>query len=196
MVGQEVPSLREGGGTVTLRDAADAKEWQEAVKSILIREVQDRASRKADDVKPMMETLHGSIGLFQNNADLVPGTKQFDLDLANRFADLAKPYELRVEEKLVGYTIPVQPLVNQVRSQLAAERAARATTAAPAAPAAAAAPTAQQQRAAEQQRNQVGQFANPDAPQAGIASKAGAGAADEGDFSTLFGTIGLPHLRI
>lgn len=192
LVGTQVPSLK-GEGLETLRDSADAKEWQEAVKGILTKEILDRASRKAEDVAPMMETLHASVGLFQNNTDLVPGTKQFDRELANRFSSYAKSYEMRVEGKLVGYTIPVQPLVDQVRKQLVAERAAKT----PAAPAAPAAPTAQQARAAEQARNQVGQFQNPDAPQAGIASKAGAGGSDTGgDFSALFGTIGLPEFRI
>lgn len=193
LVGQKVPSLK-GEGEELLRDSADAAEWQEAVKGILMREIQDRAGRRAEDVAPMMETLHASVGLFQNNNDLVPGTKQFDLELANRFAALAKPYELRVEGKLNGYQIPVQPLVDQVRSQLVAERAAKAATA-PAAPAAAAAPTAAQARAAEQARNQVGQFAG-DAPQAGIASKAGGSGGAGEDFSTLFGTLGLPGLQI
>ena len=35
----------------------------------------------------------------------------------------------------------------------------------------------------------------PEPPQAGIPSKAGSGAEKE-DFSTLFGTIGLPNLQI
>lgn len=193
LIGQQVPSLK-GEGMETLRDSADAQEWQEAVKGILVREVQDRAGRRADDVAPMMETLHASVGLFQNNVDLVPGTKQFDKELADRFATYAKAYELRVEGKLQGYNIPVQPLVDQVRTQLVAERAAKAATA-PAAPAAAAAPTAAQARAAEQARNQVGQFQG-EAPQAGIASKAGGSGATGEDFSTLFGTLGLSGLQI
>jgi len=195
LVGTQVPNLRDDGGTVTLRDSADAKDWQEAVKTILVKEVQDRAGRRSEDVAPMMETLHASVGLFQNNVDLVPGTKQFDKELADRFATYAKAYEHRVDGKLVGYQIPVQPLVDQVRTQLVAERAAKAASA-PAAPApTAAATTAAQQRAAEQQRNRVGQFAT-DAPQAGIQSKAGGGGETGDDFSALFGTIGLPGLVI
>jgi hypothetical protein len=103
----------------------------------------------------------------------VPGTKDFDVDLANRFATMATPYELRVEGKLQGYTIPVQPLIENIRNQLIKER--ENTPAAPAAPAAPKAP--------------------PEPPQAGIPSKAGAGS-DAEDFSTLFGTIGLPNLKI
>lgn len=192
LVGTQVPSLK-GEGMETLRDSADATEWQDAVKGILVKDVQDRAGRMAEGVAPMMETLHASVGLFQNNIDLIPGTKQFDRELADRFATYAKSYELRVEGKLTGYTIPVQPLVNQVRQQLVAERATKAAAAAPAAPVA---PTAAQARAAEQARNQVGQFENPDAPQAGIASKAGGGGAGGEDFSVLFGTLGLSGLQI
>lgn len=186
LVGTEVPSPT-GNGMEVLRDSADAKEWQDAIKHQLAQEVRDRASRKADDVRPMMETLHSSVALFQRNPDLVPRTKQFDKELAERFVELAKPYELRVEGKLTGYTIPVQPLVEQVRAQLQASRAAAATPPAP---------TPQQQRAADQARNDAGQFHNPDGPQAGIPSKAGASGDDAEDFSTLFGTIGLPNLRI
>lgn len=190
-MGTQVPSLK-GEGMETLRDSADATEWQDAVKGILVKDVQDRAGRLAEDVAPMMETLHASVGLFQNNLDLVPRTKQFDRDLADRFASLAKPYEMRVEGKLTGYTIPVQPLVDQVRTQLKAERATKAASA----PAAPAAPTAAQARAAEQTRNQVGQFQNPEAPQAGIASKAGGGGAGGENFDVLFGTLGLSGLQI
>lgn len=95
-------------------------------------------------------------------------------------ATLAQPYEHRVDGKLHGYSIPVQPLVTQLRATLAAERAAKAAPAAQTAPAAV----------------QVVQAAPVvEAPQAGIPSKAGAGA-DQEDYSVLFGTIGLPNLRI
>ena len=189
LVGTDVPSLK-GEGMETLRDSQDAKDWQEAVKQELSKEVGDRVSRKVDDQRPLMETLHNSVELFRNNPDLIPNTRQFDRELADKFAELVKPYELRVDGKLQGYTIPVQPFVTQLRQQLTAGRAA--------APAAPAAPTVQQQRAQQQQRNDVGQFAadEDDAPQAGIPSRAGQSSDSEEDFSTLFGTIGLPTLRI
>lgn len=176
LVGTQVPAIGKEG-TETLRDTNDAREWQEAVKSILVEEVRDRAGRKLDESKDFLQTVHASIELFQNNVDLVPGTKNFDIELANRFAKLAAPYELRVDEKLQGYSIPVQPIIDQLRTQLTAERAAK-----PAAPAAAAKVPAAPAR-------QV------DPPQAGISSKAGSGGSGE-DFSTLFGTIGLPNLQI
>ena len=170
-------------GMETLRDTNDAREWQEAVKHILVSEVRDRASRAMDENADFLSTVHASIELFQNNADLIPGTKDFDVELANRFATLAAPYELRVDEKLQGYSVPVQPLINQLRTQIAAERSAKPP--APAAPPpAAGAPPAPPAAPSP-----------PDPPQAGIASKAGAGSANE-DFSTLFGTIGLPNLQI
>lgn len=193
LVGQEVPSMV-GEGMETLRDSADARDWQEAAKQQLAGEIKDRAERKADEVKPMMQTLHASVALFRQNHDLIPNTRQFDRELADRFAALSKPYELRVEGKLSGFSIPVQPLVDSVRAQLVAERAAKATPPAPAAPAGQ--PTPQQQRAAEQVRNNVGQFHNPDAPQAGIPSKAGMSGEAAEDFTALWGTLGLPNLRL
>jgi hypothetical protein len=193
LVGKEVPSMV-GEGMEILRDSADAKDWQDAAKQQLAAEVKARAERKSDEVKPMMQTLHASIALFQQNHDLIPNTRQFDRELADRFAAISKPYELRVEGKLNGFSIPVQPLVDAVRAQLTAERAAKAAPPAPAAPAGQ--PTPQQQRAAEQTRNDVGQFHNPDAPQAGIPSKAGMSGESAEDFSTLWGTLGLPNLRL
>lgn len=191
LVGTEVPSLTKDGMEI-LRDGADAKEWQDAVRQKLAEEVRDRTSRKADDVKPMMATLHASIDLFKNNPDLIPGTKQYDADLAKEFVELVKPYELRVDGKLNGYSIPVQGMITQIRQRIAGTRAAAAA----AAPAAPQAPTPQQQRAAEQARNQQGQFNNPDAPQAGIPNKAG-NSADQGeDMSAFWGTLGLPGLTL
>lgn len=190
LVGQEVPAIGKGDGAMeTLRDSEDAESWQSAVKAELIKEVQDRAGRKSEDSNTNMSAVHASIELFQNNSDLIPGTRQFDKDLANRFATLATPYELRVDGKLYGYTIPPQPLITQLRSQLVAERAAAAAPALPTGAPAAGAPG----RSPAAPAAVVTPVVDP--PQAGISSKAGAGSEAE-DFSTLFGTIGLPNLRI
>lgn len=181
LVGTEVPSLTGPEGSMeTLRDVNDAREWQDAVKSLLTEEVRERATRSLEENKGILETVHASIELFAQNKDMVPGTRQFDRQLADRFAAMAKPYELRVDGKLHGFSIPVQPLIDSLRAQLTAERAA-----APAAPAAAAAAATGRPPAKP-----------ADPPQAGIGSKAGSSSDDAEDFSTLFGTLGLPNLRI
>jgi hypothetical protein len=178
LVGQQVPALNgEDGQMETLRDANDAREWQEAIKSLLAEEIQDRANTALEANGDILGTVHQSIEIFTKNADLVPGTKQFNRQLADRFAAMAKPYELRVEGRLHGYTIPVQPLIDQLRTQLASQR--------PAAPAAPAAPA----------KRGPGRPKKEDQPQAAIRSKAGAGA-DSEDFSALFGTLGLPDLKL
>lgn len=184
LVGQQVPAIgREG--METLRDTNDAREWQEAVKQILVEEVNDRAARAQEENRDYLANVHASIDLFKNNADLIPGTKDFDRELADEFTTLAKPYELRVDGKLQGYSIQVQPIIDQLRTQVAARRQAAAKSAPP--------------EAASTRRPAAtgGAPARPaaDPPQAGIPSKAGHGA-DSEDFSTLFGTIGLPNLQI
>src|SRR5690606_17112873 len=164
LIGKEVPAAdgsTNADGTPRmerLRDAQDAASWQDAVKHQLAAEVKSRTDARVEEMRDTFEVVHASIDLFRNNADLIPGSKQFDRELADQFATIAKDYELRSNGKLVGYSVPVQPLINQLRSQLAATRAA------PAAPAAPAGPTPQQQRVAEQPRTPTGQF---DGPQAG-----------------------------
>lgn len=158
LVGQEVPSPS-GEGMERLRDSADARDWQDAIKHLLKDTVVARAEQRATEAQDTFATIHSSIDLFRANPDLVPGTKQFDRQLADEFVALAKAYELRVDGKLTGYSVPVQPLIAQLRTQIQARRAAT-----PAAPSPAA------QRAAEQPRTPTGQW---DAPQAGIGSKAG-----------------------
>lgn len=182
LVGQEVPALQ-GEGMETLRDAADAREWQEAVKQLLTDEVTERATVKMEETKGIIDTVHQSIELFTKNPDMVPGTRQFDRQLADRFAATVKPYELRVDGKLHGYTIPVQPLVEQLRASLAAERASAGTGA----PAAATKPAAARGGA---------QATTDEPPQRGIGTKAGSSSEEPDDFSTLFGTLGLPNLKI
>lgn len=182
LVGQQVPAIGKEG-METLKDTADAREWQEAVKQLLGEEVISRASVKLDENRDFLTTVHASIDLFKNNVDLIPNTKGFDKDLADRFATFAKPYELRVDGKLQGYSVPVQPIVDQLREQLTKERATAPAAASP---------------AAGTVTTSTGGASTPppvDPPQAGVASKAGSGAEKE-DFSTLWGTIGLPDLTL
>lgn len=183
LVGQQVPSLV-GEGMEILRDSSDAKEWQEAVRQTLIDEVRSRAQQESEANAPMAERLIQSVDLFVKNKDLVPYTKEFDIKLANRFGRLAKPYEQRIDGKLVGYTVPVQGLIDQLREQLAEERSAAATT-----PPAAAAPTSAPAAA-------PAPAAPAEAPQAGITSRAGNSSEQLEDYSTLFGTLGLPNFRL
>ena len=157
----------------TLKDTADAKEWQEAVKTILIAEIREKATVKMEESADFLQTVHASIDLFKNNPDLIPGTKGFNRKLADSFASMMAPYEVRVDGKLQGYSIPVQPIIENLRKTAAAVPA-------PVAAPPAAAPV---------------RSAAPEPPQAGIQSKAGSSSEKE-DFSTLFGTIGLPNLQI
>ena len=147
LIGAEVPSIS-GEGMETLRSSEDARDWQEAMKALLVQEIRGRAEKMADEDRTTIQTVHASIELFQNNSDLVPGTKQFDKELADQLVRVAKPYEVRVDGKLYGFNIPLQPLIEQLRAQLKEDRAKKAAVAetppaAEAAPAAApAAPTA------------------------------------------------------
>ena len=179
LVGQTVPSVQ-GEGEEVLRSSEDARNWQEAVKQILAAEVQSQARQLAEADRGTLDIVHGAVELFQNNSDLVPGTKQFDKELADRFAAVAEPYEFRVDGKLTGYTLAAQPLIDSLRKKLEVERSAK--QAAP--PAAAPAPKAK--APAKKPEHQ---------PQKGITSKPGQ-VGEEEDFSTLFGTLGLPGLRI
>lgn len=194
LVGTQVPSIR-GEGMETLRDSADAQDWQAATKQLLMEEVEDRANRSSEANRSFMETLHQSIDLFQRNADLVPGTREFDRELADQFVELVRPYEVRVDGKLHGYSVPVQPMVDQLRKQIISRRAAAAATP-PVAPAGKAAPAAQAGAVAPGTAAPAVQATPPaDGPQAGIQSKAGA-STDAEDYSTLWGTLGLPPMRL
>jgi hypothetical protein len=163
-------------GMERLKDSNDAKEWQEAVRSQLIAQIKESAEAKMEESRGFLETVHASIDLFKNNKDLIPGTKNFDRELADTFAKMMTPYEVRVEGRLQGYSIPVQPIIESLRNQVVEKRKVEEP---PKGPVAALPPTPRR----------------TEPPQAGIQSKAGTNAEPE-DFSTLFGTIGLPNLQI
>ena len=180
LVGTKVPAIGKEGEEV-LRDSNDAKEWQEAVRGILVQEIEESARLKLEEQDGYMQTLHAAIDLFKNNTDLIPGTKTFNRALADEFAKIAEPYEVRNDGKLQGYSIPVQPIIEALRSKLSAAASATVETAGSSSPA-----------------TPPGADSRPPAaepPQAGIPSKAG-NSSEKEDFSTLFGTIGLPNLQI
>lgn len=184
LAGQRVPKLDGSDGDELLKDAADAKEWQDALKHVLVEEIQSRVAKIQADQSGFLDTVHASIDLFKNNSDLVPYTKDFDVELASRFAEMATPYELRVEGKLQGYSIPVQPLIDQLRARISTERAAAPPAQAPAADkGAAGAPPAPAAPA-------------PDPPQAGIPNKAGNSGEQGEDMSAFWGTLNLPNLTL
>lgn len=168
LVGKELPSIDGSDGTITLRSADEIKQWQEAVQTILQREMEASVEQRRQDSNEVLDVVHASIQMFQDNPDLVPGSKSYNKELAVQFVKTAEPYALRMNGKLTGYSIPVQGLIDQTRAQVAAR-----ATAAPAAPAkkAAAAPAKR--------------------PQAGITSKAGASGADGEDFAPMWKALGI-----
>lgn len=66
LVGRQVPRVG-AEGTETLRDSTDAKEWRDAVKTVLVQEIKERAVRRAEEAGDGLRVLHASIELFQNN---------------------------------------------------------------------------------------------------------------------------------
>lgn len=181
LVGERVPDLRGGSEPVLLRDSADAREWQEAAKTLIEAEIQSRVASKTEEVKPMLSVIQESLLMFRNNPDLMPNTKEFDKQLADRIADLAGDYELRVNGKLYGYQVDVQPLINKVRAQLNQERGAAGAT------------TNRQQQVAQQPRQPNGQF---DGPQAGIPSKAGTSGEAGDDYSAFWDSMGMKGMIV
>jgi hypothetical protein len=178
LVGTQVPAIGKEG-METLKDSQDAKEWQEAVRELLIQEVDDGTRKLAETASGQIQMLHASIDLFKNNSDLIPGTRTFNKQLADEFAKIAEPYEVRQDGKLRGYSIPVQPIIDGLRAKMAT-------------------PGNVQEPNQSSASKPPGAGVNPpaaDPPQAGIPSKAGASSERE-DFSALFGTIGLPNLQI
>lgn len=177
LVGDTVPSLIEGKPDIVLKDVAEVEAWQGHLKQILVDELRGKTTKALEENSDYLNTLHASIEIFQNNTDLIPGTKDFDLELANRFSDMAQPYEIRVDEKLHGYSIPVQAIIDKIRAGLVKERAGAPETKGKDDKAGEAAASGKTPAVEEQ-------------PQTGITSKAGGGGEAE-NFDTLFGTLGF-----
>jgi len=183
LIGKEVPSLIDDK-TIVLKDSQQAADWQAHLKSILDNEFNARVDASMESARDLQVTLSQSVELFRSNPDLVPGTKQFNKQLADDFATMAKPYELRLDGKLLGYSIEVQPMIGFLRQKLGATTPTpvAGAGATPSAAAPAASPAA-------------------DPPQAGIQSRAGnssGGDKDAEDLEALFNTLpGAPgNLRI
>ena len=177
----KVPDVSESaadGASITLRDSKDAAEWQDAVKSLLTEEISSRADTVLDSQQGEIVMVRDSIKLFQDNKDLIPYTKGFDRELADRFAATVKGYEVRGENgKLRGYAVPVQPLINQLRTTIHAERkASPASTTAPVKKAAAKPPAR--------------------GPQGAIRSRSASTTDGAEDYSALFGTLGNSGFRL
>ena len=180
LVNTEVPSMT-GEGMERLRDSNDAKDWQDAVKAQLLGEIQERGAQLQEEQGTNLRIMHGSIEMFQNNRDLVPGTRQFDKQLADNVMKFARPYMLRDDNnKLIGFSIPIQPLIEQEREVLAHSRKA-----APPPPTAQAAPGSSGKTGAAQTPAQKARQ-----PQAGLRSKAGQSSEAE-NFDALFSTLGF-----
>jgi len=191
LVGTEVPDLRPNAqpqDKVKLLDTQMARDYQEALSQQIENEIQSRVDSRTEQVRPLLGVIQESVQMFQNNPDLVVGSKQFDPDLAERFASMASAYEYKLNDKVIGYQVNVQPLINSIRSQLEKERGADGVVQQQA-------QTARQQQAAAQAREQeTGRFSGP---QAGIPSTAQqTGAAAEDDMSTFWAGVGMPDVTI
>lgn len=190
LVGQEVPSVRLGAPAdemTKILDTQMARDWQQTVASIIEDEVNDKVQQKVDAVRPMTSVIQESALLFQNNPDLIIGTKGFDPELAERFTRLASAYEVKTAKGVIGYGVNVQPLINELRAGLSKERGASGARAEDRA-------VAQRAAAAAQPRTEGGQF---DSPQAGISSKSGMSGEPGDDYSAFWSATGLaPGLTI
>ncbi len=173
LVGKSLPAIDGSDETLVFRTAAEVEQWQGAVQTILKRELEAGIAERRQNSNEVLDVVHASIQMFQDNPDLVPGSKSFNKELAAQFVRTAEPYALRMNGKLTGYSIPVQGLINQVRAQVAAKAPAAAPAKAPA------------KKAAPGSR-----------PQAGIPSKAGASGGSTEDYSPMWNALGITSAPI
>lgn len=173
LVGQELPAIDGTDGTLIFGTVQEARDWQDAVKTILRREVQLHVQQQQEEYSDVRETLHSSIQLFRDNPDLIPGSQGFNKELADEVAKMARPYALKMDGKLTGYSIPIQGIVDQVRGNLKARAAA-----APAAP-----PPAPAKR-------------KTSPPQGGLPSRAASDSGGDEDFSPMWKVFGIDSAPI
>lgn len=170
LVNMTLPSLRSDakpGDTERILDSAMARDYQEAMQKIFDREVEDVVNQRQQEVEPQLALLQRTYVMFQKNPDIVPGSKTFDKELADRFAKVAGSYTYKQNGKALGYSIDVQPLIDNIRDTLQAERKSKPDRS-----------ETQRQAVLNQPRQPNGQF---DSPQQGLLSKPGRVGTGEGN---------------
>jgi hypothetical protein len=188
LVGVKVPNLQNPDGPDELiRDSDDAREWQEAARGLIDGALNDAVEQKMKAAAPTLSVFQESIMMFRNNPDIMPGSAEFDKELAEEFTAIAGDYVIKANGKKIGYQMNVQPLLNKLRERRAAAAGGNAVVAQQQQAAAA----ARQAQAAAQARTQQGQFTKPDGPQAAIPTKAGSSGDTEDDYSSFMSAAGL-----
>ena len=176
LIGDTVPSVKAGGAPEVLKTSEDARDWQEAVRGIITEQVTNRTSALMNDARPLLGTLQDSVNLFRSNRDLIPGTAEYNPQLAKQFIEMTKAYLFVADGKPLGWRVDVQPILDSIRQSLGA-----------------AAPTARQEQVASQPRATDGKW---DAPQAGIPSRTGSSGAEEEDYSAFWKTVGMSDMNL
>lgn len=174
-----------------IRDGQQARDYIEGASKLIERGVEDLVGTKNRELQPLRSVIQESFLLFQNNPDIVEGSKTFDKELATRFASMAQSFAFIHNGQTIGYQGNVQPMLNELRTNLAKERGASGERVN-------AAQRAEQQRqvAAQQQRQPNGQFQGQQ-PQAGIPSTQGMSAdkGEDDDYGAFWQASGAAHLR-
>jgi len=197
LVGTEVPSIQRGaqpGQKMRITDSTQARQYIEDASKLIERGVDDLVGQKNQELKPLRSVIQESFLLFSNNPDIVEGSKTFDKELATRFASMASAFAFIHNGQTIGYQGNVQPMLNELRANLAKERGASGERVSQEQRA-----EAQRQVAAGQARTPGGQFQAPQGqqPQAGIPSTQGFTPAD-GDaeeYGAFWQASGVNHLR-
>jgi hypothetical protein len=184
LAGRKVPNPIQGQPDILLRDSSEARDWQEATKQLMEKEVDRFVQQRQRDVAPVMSVVQDSVMLFQNNPDLIPGGNQFDRELATRVMEIGQNYIYKVGDRVIGFHANMQPIINAVRADLAKSRAG--------ANGGAARSDQQRQNAANQPRTESGQFTTDAGPQAGIQSKTGMVGDESDDYSVFLNAMGMP----
>lgn len=169
LLGVELPPIDGSDKTVSFNTVQDVRDWQEAVQTVLRRDVQARVDAFTEEDQDVRSVIQDSIQLFVNNPDLNPKSSGFNKELADEVARIARPYALKMDGKLTGYSIPIQGIVDQVRASQA-NRAAPATASAPVGKK----PTKPAER-----------------PQAGVQSKAGTSQEGSNEADIFWGLYGI-----